>query len=369
LFDARTEKHPSWLKPFHIIEKDGVRVGFIAVTAYYIEFYKLLGWDIREPFEVTAYWAGILREQVDILIVLSHLGFNQDQRLAQEIRGIDLILGGHTHHLLEEPLLVDNTYLCATGKFGQYVGEVEMTYDIIQRRLFKVNGRCIEVKDYPKSASIQQLIQGYKEKSSIELGQVVAQLEQPMAIHLYEESDLGNLLAAGIRKWVGADIGIVNAGQILKSLKQGQITKEHLLELCPSPINPCRMLLEGKQIQLALEESLLLAFQEKPIQGFGFRGKLLGTLCTDGLRIEYDPHGADYHKIKRIWVKSDLLQLDQLYKVGTIDMFTFGVGYLSLKQGQGIEFSLPEFIRDVLVKELEDPIALAKSRERHWRTA
>jgi 5'-nucleotidase len=369
LFDARTEKHPTWLKPYYIIEKDGIRVGFIAVTAYFIDFYKLLGWDIREPLEVTAYWARFLSDQVDILIVLSHLGFNHDQRLAQEIHEIDLILGGHTHHLLEEPLLVENTYLCATGKFGQYVGEVELIYDSSQGRLHKVNGSCIEVKDYPKSAPIQQLIQGYREKSSIELGQVVAKLEQPMAIDLHEESDLGNLLAAGIRKWVNADIGIVNAGQILQCLKEGQITKEHLLDLCPSPINPCRMQLEGKHIQLALEESLLLGFQEKQIQGYGFRGKLLGALCTDGLQIEYDAHGADYYKIKHIWVKGELLQPDQIYRVGTIDMFTFGVGYLSLKQGKSIEYSLPEFIRDVLIRELADPLALTKSRERHWRRA
>jgi hypothetical protein len=48
-------------------------------------------------------------------------------------------------------------------------------------------------------------------------------------------------------------------------------------------------------------------------------------------------------------------------------MFTFGIGYMSLMQGEDIEFSMPEFLRDILVKELEDPSALAKSRERHWR--
>jgi hypothetical protein len=116
-----------------------------------------------------------------------------------------------------------------------------------------------------------------------------------------------------------------------------------------------------------LEESLQLAFQEKPILGYGFRGKLLGTLCTDGLEVEYDLLAADDHRIKRIWVKGNLLKPDQMYRVGTIDMFTFGIGYMSLMQGEDIEFSMPEFLRDILVKELEDPSALAKSRERHWR--
>jgi 5'-nucleotidase len=88
---------------------------------------------------------------------------------------------------------------------------------------------------------------------------------------------------------------------------------------------------------------------------------------TDGLEVEYDLNAANDYRIKRIRVNGDLLQPDQTYRVGTIDMFTFGIGYMSLKQGDDIEFSLPEFLRDVLVKELEDPAALAKSRERHWR--
>jgi 5'-nucleotidase len=366
LFDAQTAKQPRWLSPFHIVAQEGLRIGFIAVTAYFIDFYKLLGWDIREPFEVTSYWVGILREQVDVLIVLSHLGLSHDQRLAQEIAGIDIILGGHTHHLLEQPLRVENTYLCATGKFGQYVGEVEITYDILQSQVIEVCGRCVPVKDYQSDEAVVQLIQHYQAKSLIELNQAVTALEQPLAIDWYKESDLGNLLAAGIRKWVNADIGIVNAGQILQSLRQGNITREHLLHLCPSPINPCHMLLEGRLIQFALEESLLLEFQEKPIHGYGFRGRLLGTLCTDGLTVEYDPHAAAYHKIKQIWVKGDLMQPDQIYRVGTIDMFTFGVGYLTLKQGRDIEYALPEFLRDILVKEVKDPAAMVKCRERHW---
>jgi 5'-nucleotidase len=369
LFDAETKQFPDWLKPYHIVIKDGMRVGFIAVTAAFYEFYILLGWDIHDPHEVVAYWVDQLRKQVDVLVVLSHLGLTHDQRLATEIKGIDLILGGHTHHLLEEPLLVDATYIGATGKFGQYVGEVELIYDLELKCIQNVTGRCIEVKDYEPSVSIIKQVQSYKEISALELEQIVVTLQEPIAINWFEESDFGNLLAAGLRKWVEADIGLVNAGQILQSLRAGQVTKEHLLHLCPSPINPCRMLLEGSRILLALEESLLRSFQEKPIAGYGFRGKLLGTLCTDGLEVEYDLDAPDYNKIKRIWVKGDLLKEENTYLVGTIDMFTFGIGYLPLKQGMNITFSLPEFLRDLLVKELRDPLALAKSRERNWHMA
>ncbi|MDB5055938.1 MAG: yunD [Bacilli bacterium] len=366
LFDARTEQHPLWMKPYHISEINGLRMGFIGVTAYFIDFYRLLNWDIRKPMEVVAHWVKVLREQVDVIVVLSHLGLNQDKQMAQEITGIDLIFGGHTHHLLEKPLLVENTYLCATGKFGQYVGEVELTFDLETHCLLEVSGRCIEVNRFEKDESIVRLIQEIREKSELEMTQVVAQLDEPLEIHWYEESSLGNLLATGIRKWVDAEIGLTNSGQLLQSLRHGEITKADLLQMCPSPINPCRMLLRGDQIQLALEESLLLSFQEKAIQGYGFRGKWLGSLSTSGLRIEYDPEAPSLHKIKRILVNEEEIIADKIYRVGTIDMFTFGIGYLSLQQGTEIEYYLPEFLRDLLLHELRDPAAVAKCQERHW---
>jgi 5'-nucleotidase len=366
LFDALTEKHPLWLQPYCKKRINGIRVGFIAVTAYFIDFYRLLGWDIREPMAVVDYWVKALRGQVDVLIVISHLGINHDQHMAREIQGIDLILGSHTHHLLEEPLRIKDTYVCAAGKFGQYVGEVEISYDLEQQQLFELKGRCVPVKDYQSDAAISRLIANYRVQSAAELNQVVATLHEPLAIDWHAESSLGNLLAAALRKWLNADIGIVNAGQLLQSLRQGDVTREHLLEMCPSPINPCRMLLQGIHIHTALEEALQLNFQEKTIQGYGFRGKMLGILCTDGLQVEYDPKGKDYHKLNNVWVNGELLQLDQLYQVGTIDMFTFGIGYMSLQKGQNIAFSLPEFLRDLMAKALCDPEAIAKSHQRHW---
>lgn len=55
-----------------------------------------------------------LRDEVDVVVILSHLGLSTDRRLAEQITGIDVILGGHTHHVLEEPLVIGQTVLGAT---------------------------------------------------------------------------------------------------------------------------------------------------------------------------------------------------------------------------------------------------------------
>ncbi|WP_236339715.1 5'-nucleotidase C-terminal domain-containing protein, partial [Paenibacillus plantiphilus] len=183
------------------------------------------------------------------------------------------------------------------------------------------------------------------------------------------ESPLGNLLAAGLRRWTDAEIGIVNAGQLLGGLAAGDVTEGDIHALCPSPINPCRMKLSGTALRSALEEALLGEFIDKEIRGFGFRGSVLGTLAVDGLEIHWNPNGAPYDKIVSITVNGEPFDDNRRYTIGTIDMFTFGVGYETIKGGTDVHFFLPEFIRDVLAAELVDAEALSRCNARNWHMA
>jgi 5'-nucleotidase len=144
------------------------------------------------------------------------------------------------------------------------------------------------------------------------------------------------------------------------------VTAGRLLEICPSPINTCRMLLTGGQIWKALEESRIQEFMMKPLLGYGFRGKVLGTLNMDGMRVEYDPTAPAYSKILHVWVGDEPLDPLKEYVVGTIDMFTFGIGFLTLSEGNGVEYFLPNFIRDIIREELQIPEAIEASKVRRW---
>lgn len=366
LLDAETGKPPSWMERYRIFERDGLRVGIIGLTAYYPSFYSLLGWNVLDPLETAEQLAKLLRPQVDVLVVVSHLGLTQDKKMAERIGGIDIIIGSHTHHLLEQPLLHERTYIAAAGCYGQYVGELEFRYDMEQQTLRLHNGACWKTEMFPPSSNIAAVIEEEQRASRNRLDQYVATLARPISISWNEESGLGNLLAAGIRRWVGAEVGIVNAGQILQSLEAGNVTQYRLLEICPSPINPCLVLLGGEQIRLALEEALLDEYIGKPIKGFGFRGKALGTLCVSGMLIQYAANAEPYCKIRSITVNGEPLDPHRLYKVGTIDMFTFGIGYLSLGQGETVAYYLPEFIRDVLKQQLSSDTEIKLSSVPRW---
>ncbi|MCZ8513457.1 bifunctional UDP-sugar hydrolase/5'-nucleotidase [Paenibacillus filicis] len=366
MYEAAAGRLPEWASPSCILTRQGVRIGLIGVTADFSDFYSLLGWHMLDPMEQVERWVKELRPEVDVLIVMSHLGLRKDEWMASHIDGIDVILGGHTHHLLEEPLRIGGALVCAAGKFGQYVGVVDLEVEP-GRGVVHAEGRVLPVDGESPDPGIADIIERRAAEASRVLEREVAKLASPLPSEWDRESPLGNVLAAGLRRWVGADIGLVNAGQLLEGLPAGTVTASDLLRLCPSPINPCRMRLTGGQLLQALEESLLPEYTGKPIYGFGFRGKVLGTLCVDGLTVEYDPAGPELGKIRSVLVGDRPLELEASYKIGTIDMFTFGIGYMSISQGTEVEYYLPEFLRDVLLRELNDAQGLKDSTRMRWK--
>ncbi|WP_245850648.1 bifunctional metallophosphatase/5'-nucleotidase [Paenibacillus herberti] len=357
MLDAETGELPEWLLPSTVIVKNGLRIALIGATAAYPAFYELLGWTVNDPTEAVREQVALLRDAADAVILLSHLGLPTDRRLAENIPGIDIILGGHTHHLLEEPELVGDTLLCGAGKFGERLGRVELAIEEATGRLLK-RGSLLPLASWPMGDGAESLLREHGEAARRELSRPVAKLSRALPLDEERESPLANLLAAGVKEWTGADIGIVNAGQLLGSLPVGEISEGLLHSLCPSPINPCRMKLRGSLIREALEQSLLPEFIGKELRGFGFRGTILGTLAVDGLRIEWDPQREPGRKIIAIEYQGAELDDGLDYSVGTLDMFTFGAGYLPLKEGTDIQYFLPEFIRQVLAVELNKPHAL-----------
>ncbi|MFC4776350.1 bifunctional metallophosphatase/5'-nucleotidase [Paenibacillus sp. GCM10023252] len=365
LVDQSTGELPEWAVPSTVLVKKNLTIGLIGVTARFTDFYTLMGWEVSDPLETIQQQVKRLREQVDVIVVMSHLGLPMDRRIAEELHGVDLILGGHTHHLLEEPLVIGDTTICAAGKFGEQLGRVEIGLDpITSRPLFRAS--CVPVAALEEQPEAAAIISSFKEAGDRRLSRIITRLSAPLPASTERESPLGNLLAAGLRRWTDAEIGIVNTGQLLGGLPSGEVTAGQLHALCPSPINPCRLLLSGTNLRAALEQSLLCEYTRKPIKGFGFRGEVLGGLAVDGLTIAYDLKRPPLERITSVLVNGRELVNEAVYSVGTIDMFTFRVGYETLSLGAQPKFFLPEFIRDVLAEELQNEDLLRQCQLRRW---
>ncbi|PAK49402.1 bifunctional UDP-sugar hydrolase/5'-nucleotidase [Paenibacillus sp. 7541] len=366
ILETGTGTPPPWMKPYILLEKGGITIGIIGATAAFSGFYQLLGWDALEPEQAIAEQVRELRDKTDLIIVLSHLGLTIDKRLAENVDGIDVILGGHTHHVLEEPLIIERTAVCAAGKFGAYVGKIVLERKTRSEPFDCKEGRLLSVTHELLEPEVEHAIIRHRQRAEETLSETIAVTARDLPIHYERESPFANLLAQAVRRHTGAQLSVVNAGQLLGPLPGGEISTGMLHALCPSPINPCIIKLSGSDLVQALEESLLEEFSGKKIFGFGFRGYILGALAVDGMEIRYDASAEPYRKISKITVQGEPLDRSREYTVGTLDMFTFKVGYETLSHGQDTVYMLPEFIRDLLRDELSRPGALEQTLIPRW---
>ncbi len=86
---------------------------------------------VLDPFETARRYLAELGEEADIVIVLSNLGLKEDKRLASEVEGIDLIVGGNSRTVLNPPLRIGptGTIIVQAGYHGEWVGKVELSID------------------------------------------------------------------------------------------------------------------------------------------------------------------------------------------------------------------------------------------------
>lgn len=123
-------KTEGFFKPYIVKNLSGLKVGIFGLTpvqynddSAWLPFFKF---RFLDPLEVSKKMAEELGREVDILILLSHLGIKDDSRIAGEVDGIDLIIGGHTHTLLETPLFINGTYIFQAGCHGNYLGKIKI---------------------------------------------------------------------------------------------------------------------------------------------------------------------------------------------------------------------------------------------------
>ena len=78
-----------------------------------------------QPNAAAIQFAEELRPKVDVLIALTHIGIRSDRELAQQCELFDIICGGHSHTVLQEPEKIGRTWISHTGSHGRFVGNYE----------------------------------------------------------------------------------------------------------------------------------------------------------------------------------------------------------------------------------------------------
>lgn len=342
-------QRPHWAFPYDIHRlKNGITVGVIGITVPYFLFYDLLGWKVTDPWEVLPPLVAQLKKKVDILILLSHMGYHFDVEAASELDGIDIIIGAHTHHLLQHGTRVKGTLIAQAGKFGNYVGQITISYDREMNQIVAAEASCVPVATMKSDEKTEQLIQKLRFEGEQRLQKEVARLREPLPVSWYQSSPFSNLLVKTIKEWCQTEIAMVNAGVLLDGLPTGVVKKSDLHRVCPHPINPCVVRLSGGEIKEIIAQALKTDMIELKFQGLGFRGKMMGIMVYDGIEFELERLSDGEQRARNIHIKGKPLQLKETYEIATIDMFTFGRLYPAVAQAKEKHYFLPEMLRDLL---------------------
>lgn len=334
LFDEQNQL-PNNIKKSVIKEIEGIRFGFVGATAEFTPFYKSLGWQVTEPIEAIRNEVINIQSQVDVIVILSHLGKFADRRIAEEIEGIDIILGAHTHHYFETGEIVNGVLIGAAGRYGNYLGEITLT--------FEGNQLCNKTATLIDTDALRNMSDDYYERGKKLLSEKVTSGTFELPRRLFSASYTTAFLAHALKDYLNADCALINSGLIVKGYSGEHFTNYHLHAMLPHPINPVKIKLSGRELKEVINMSFQHEHKHDVIKGFGFRGDVFGMYVLDN--IGYIKSSQSY------FVNNTLIDNHKTYVLATLDMYTFGRFFPQFVHNEK-EYIMPEFLRDVMASAL-----------------
>ena len=200
-----------------------------------------------------------LRNECDVFILLSHIGYDEDVKMAAKFPEFDLIIGGHSHTQIEGGEIHNGVLIT------QNVNKLKkLTHTVLTVENGKVTGKSatnIDVASYPKtSVAAKALVDFFNDNA--EFRRVLAQAETPFAS--YEE--LGIMMCDALKDFSGADIAYCNAGGVrFEDHPAGDFTVNDVLRLDPFGNTAVVVNVTGKQLH-----DMLIACKSVDDHGFPF---------------------------------------------------------------------------------------------------
>ncbi len=322
------------VKNYMVLERSGLKIGIFGllgkIAIEVSPFAKPL--TFRDPLETAQDMVNLLRnkEKVDIVVCLSHSGLNdhpdksEDQLLAKKVKGIDVIISGHTHTKLDKPIQVGDTFIVQAWCYGKQVGVLDIAYD--KGKVTVKNYATVSVNSTIKvDEPIQKMIDSFKQTINSQLlspdnlsyDQVIAETKWDLT-NAAEESPLGNMIADSIRWYVNkvdsdpsdpssrVMVAVESNGVIRDDLIAGQtgkVTVGDLFRTVPLGIGVdgtmayplISFYLYGHELKKTLE----ILTSVRPLKGDDY------FLQISGLRFTYNPRRMIFDRVTDIEMGSE----------------------------------------------------------------
>lgn len=320
--------------PYVIEEVGDVKVGIYGLstpdTVILTNPNNVVGLVFKDPIEVSKEMVEELEDKTDVIIALAHLGLDESstltsKALAQEVEGIDLIIDGHSHSMLEGGQLENNTLIVQTKNYGQNLGYIDI--EILEGEVTGITARLLaaaDTADVVPDPDLQKIIEDIEAANAEVFNEVIATtdvyLDGVRENVRTKETNLGNLSADAARAATGADIAFVNGGGIREDIPVGDITKGKIAAIFPFGNTIEVKKITGADLKAMLEWSV----SDYPAAKGAF-------LQVSGLEFTFDPAKEIGSKVVEILVGGEAFDEAKEYTVAINDfMSTGGDGYAML---------------------------------------
>ena len=354
IYDKRTNQPVDWAEPFAIIEKEGVKVGFIGLatpeTAYKTLKANVENYEFRDSIEVITEWVPKVKDAgADIIIALTHLGSFQDKEgnITGEaadlcaVDGVDAVISAHTHQRVSG--LVNGKPLVQAYKQGRSFAKLTFIFDennklvSAEPALDHLYKRADTLKDDANTIAIYGK---YEEEMGPVLGKILGKTTVDLDHDRYAEpSLLGEWTCEIMKDAVGVQIGMTNGGGLRRPIPAGEITAGILYEVMPFDNTLYTMKLSGADVKANIEH--------------GIMNDDIGWVQIAGARVTYNPNAEAGNRITSMFLEDGTpIEMDNYYTVVTNDfMFTGGDKYNFENSKDGLNTFIP--IRDALMESVE----------------
>ena len=366
IYDKRTNQPVDWADPFAIIERSGVKVGFIGLatpeTAYKTLKANVENYEFRDPIEIVTEWVPKVKAAgADIIIALTHLGAFQDQEgnITGEasdlcaVDGVDAVISAHTHQRISG--LVNNKPLVQAYYQGRSFAKLTFIFDennkIISAEPFLDNlfERADTLKD---DADTLTLYNSYNENLAPVLGRVLGETTVELDHDRYAgPSLLGEWSCDVMREKAGVQIAMTNGGGLRVPIPAGKITAGILYEVMPFDNTLYTMKLSGADVKANIEH--------------GIMNDDIGWVAISGVKVVYNPEAEAGNRITSMVLEDGTpIEMDKYYTVVTNDfMFTGGDNYNFENSKDGLNTFIP--IRDALMEAVEKAGVISPKKQ-NW---
>lgn len=317
------------LEPYVIKETAGIKIGLFGLTTpettYKTHPNNVQGLIFTDPAEEAKKIVAELRDQVDVIIAVTHLGIDASStdtsiKIAREVEGIDVIVDGHSHSTLVEGLQGEHdTLIVSAGEYTQNLGVVELLFDE-EKKLISKRARLItheEAEHIPPDVSVLQVIEQVEQEQEAVLSEVIGassvRLEGEREFVRTGETNLGNLIVDAMLDITGAEVAMMNGGGIRASIEAGEITKGDVITVLPFGNYIVIKEVKGADLKAALENGA--SAYPDPKGAFPHVG---------GMSYKIDPERPPGNRVYDIFAAGEPLDLNRTYSLATNDFMAAG---------------------------------------------